>query len=67
MGAAKAAAGSFHLVNSGFIPDGRIIGVSLDDIDSDAFRTLAKQSMVDRRIAAPATATGQLSLPSWTM
>jgi glucose-6-phosphate 1-dehydrogenase len=33
--------GLFHLVNAGFIPGCRIIGVSLDDIDVEAFRTLA--------------------------
>ena len=34
--------GLFHLVASGFIPSCRIIGVSLDDIDADAFRKLAR-------------------------
>ena len=29
--------GLFHLYSAGFIPDCRIIGVSLDDIDTAAF------------------------------
>jgi glucose-6-phosphate 1-dehydrogenase len=33
--------GLLHLVSAGFIPDCRIIGVSLDDIDADAFRQIA--------------------------
>jgi glucose-6-phosphate 1-dehydrogenase len=32
--------GLFHLVNAGFIPGCRIIGVSLDDIDTEGFRSL---------------------------
>jgi len=39
--------GLFHLVNSGFIPQCRIIGVSLDDIDSAAFRLQARQALED--------------------
>ncbi|WP_338414800.1 hypothetical protein [uncultured Sphaerotilus sp.] len=31
--------GLFHLSSAGFIPGCRIIGVSLDDIDTDGFRT----------------------------
>ena len=37
--------GLFRLVQNGFIPACRIIGVSLDDIDADAFRTLVKGSL----------------------
>lgn len=37
--------GLFHLVNSGFIPQCRIIGVSLDEIDAQAFRVLARQAL----------------------
>jgi glucose-6-phosphate 1-dehydrogenase len=37
--------GLFHLTASGFIPKCRIIGVSLDDIDADAFRDLAHQAV----------------------
>ena len=33
--------GLFHLAAAGFIPKCRIIGVSLEDIDADAFRELA--------------------------
>ncbi len=37
--------GLFHLASVGFIPGCRIIGVSLDDIDVDAFRMLARASL----------------------
>ncbi len=39
--------GLYHLASSGFIPDCRIIGVSLDDIDADAFRRIARQAQDD--------------------
>ena len=34
--------GLYHLCSSGFIPACRIIGVSLDDIDADAFRAVTR-------------------------
>src|ERR1700730_3552392 len=34
--------GLFHLCSAGFIPSCRIIGVSLDDIDLDGFRAIAR-------------------------
>ena len=37
--------GLFHLSSSGFIPGVRIIGVSLDDLDVDGFRTLARAAL----------------------
>jgi len=37
--------GLFHLSSVGFIPGCRIIGVSLEDIDSEAFRKLARESL----------------------
>jgi glucose-6-phosphate 1-dehydrogenase len=37
--------GLFHLINAGFIPGCRIVGVSLDEIDADGFRTIARQSL----------------------
>jgi glucose-6-phosphate 1-dehydrogenase len=37
--------GLYHLSSSGFIPACRIIGVSLDDIDADAFRALARAAL----------------------
>jgi glucose-6-phosphate 1-dehydrogenase len=37
--------GLFHLSSVGFIPGCRIIGVSLDDIDTDGFRSFARQAM----------------------
>jgi glucose-6-phosphate 1-dehydrogenase len=37
--------GLFHLATAGFIPGCRIIGVSLDDIDADRFRVLAREAL----------------------
>ena len=37
--------GLFHLVSAGFIPGCRIIGVSLDDIDPDGFRAIARKAL----------------------
>ena len=34
--------GLLHLASAGFIPGCRIIGVSLDDLDADAFRKFAR-------------------------
>src|ERR1700732_5312708 len=39
--------GLFHLSSSGFIPGCRIIGVSLDDLDSDGFRKLARDALTE--------------------
>jgi glucose-6-phosphate 1-dehydrogenase len=37
--------GLYHLVSAGFIPGCRIVGVSLDAIDADAFRTAARSAV----------------------
>ena len=37
--------GLFHLSRAGFIPGCRIIGVSLDDLDADGFRELARKAL----------------------
>ncbi len=37
--------GLFHLSKAGFIPGCRIIGMSLEDLDVDAFRTIARQAL----------------------
>ena len=37
--------GLFHLATAGFIPACRIIGVSLDDLDADGFRAVARDSL----------------------
>jgi glucose-6-phosphate 1-dehydrogenase len=37
--------GLFHLSSAGFIPGCRIIGVSLDEIDPDAFRAFARDAV----------------------
>jgi len=39
--------GLFHLVSSGFIPGCRIIGVSLDDLDVEGFRRLAREALTE--------------------
>jgi glucose-6-phosphate 1-dehydrogenase len=37
--------GLYHLATAGFIPGCRIIGVSLDDLDAERFRMLARQAL----------------------
>jgi glucose-6-phosphate 1-dehydrogenase len=37
--------GLFHLASTGFIPDCRVIGVSLDEIDAAAFRVKARSAL----------------------
>jgi len=37
--------GLFHLTSSGFIPGCRIIAVSLDDLDTEGFRRLAREAL----------------------
>jgi len=37
--------GLFHLIQAGFIPGCRIVGVSLDDIDVDGFRAFARKAL----------------------
>jgi glucose-6-phosphate 1-dehydrogenase len=37
--------GLFHLAKAGFLPDWRVIGVSLDEIDADGFRSLAREAI----------------------
>ena len=37
--------GLFHLVSAGFIPNCRIIGVSLDDLDPDGFRAITRKAL----------------------
>ncbi len=52
--------GLFHLSSAGFIPGCRIIGVSLDDIDTDAFRKIARQALAEfstRKVDEPAWVT----------
>src|SRR5688572_7001396 len=39
--------GLFHLSSAGFIPQLRIVGVSLDALDADGFRTLARAALDD--------------------
>ena len=46
--------GLFHLTKAGFLPDCRVIGVSLDEIDADAFRSLARSAM-DQFFSRPVT------------
>jgi len=37
--------GLYHLATAGFIPGCRIVGVSLDDIDAEAFRRIARSAL----------------------
>lgn len=37
--------GMFHLVSAGFIPGCRIVGVSLDDLDADGFRSFVRAAL----------------------
>ena len=37
--------GLFHLASAGFIPGSRIIGLSLEDLDADSFRTMAREAL----------------------
>jgi glucose-6-phosphate 1-dehydrogenase len=39
--------GLFHLTSSGFIPGCRIIAVSLDELDTDGFRRLAREALTE--------------------
>jgi glucose-6-phosphate 1-dehydrogenase len=39
--------GLFHLSNAGFMPGCRIIGVSLDDLDADGFRKVAREALAE--------------------
>src|ERR1700677_4317196 len=39
--------GLFHLVSAGFIPAGRIIGVSLENLDSEGFREQARRAVAE--------------------
>jgi glucose-6-phosphate 1-dehydrogenase len=39
--------GLFYLTTAGFIPGCRIIGVSLDDIDTDGFRKIAREALTE--------------------
>jgi glucose-6-phosphate 1-dehydrogenase len=45
LGRRKLLPGLFHLTSTGFIPSCRIVGVSLDDFDADAFRGFARQAL----------------------
>jgi glucose-6-phosphate 1-dehydrogenase len=39
--------GLFHLASSGFIPGYRIVGVSLDEMDAEGFRQLARKALTE--------------------
>ena len=45
--------GLYHLAASGFIPNCRIVGVSLDDFDADEFRIFAKKAVETHRTHGP--------------
>jgi len=37
--------GLFHLISAGFIPGCRVIGVSLDDMDAEGFKKIAREAL----------------------
>jgi glucose-6-phosphate 1-dehydrogenase len=37
--------GLFHLINAGFIPGCRVIGVSLDELDAEGFKKVAREAL----------------------
>src|ERR1700754_882251 len=39
--------GIMHLLSSGLVPESRIIGVSLDDFDDEAFREFARKACTE--------------------
>jgi glucose-6-phosphate 1-dehydrogenase len=45
LAARKLLPGLFHLATAGFIPGCRVIGVSLDNLDVNGFRTLARRAL----------------------
>ena len=45
--------GLFHLCTTGFIPKCRIIGVSLDALDAEGFRAIAREAVFDRHDRKP--------------
>src|SRR5580692_8515061 len=47
LAARKLLPGLFHLATAGFIPGCRIIGVSLDNLDAEGFRKLARKALDD--------------------
>ncbi|MEM9729854.1 MAG: glucose-6-phosphate dehydrogenase, partial [Myxococcota bacterium] len=51
--------GLFHLGSSGFIPDYRIIGVSLDEIDVNAFRDVARAAVEEHQARGVSTEAWQ--------
>jgi glucose-6-phosphate 1-dehydrogenase len=45
LGRRKLLPGLFHLTSTGFIPNCRIVGVSLDELDADGFRAFARAAL----------------------
>ena len=57
--------GLLHLARAGFIPGCRIIGVSLDPLDAEAFRNFAREAVNSPRAKSPMT-IGPRSPATWT-
>jgi glucose-6-phosphate 1-dehydrogenase len=49
--------GLFHLTSAGFIPGCRIIGVSLDDMDVEGFRRIAREALDESSVRKVTDAT----------
>ncbi len=58
--------GLFHLVSAGFISKCRIIGVSLDAIDAEGFRALARDAIFEQHAHHPRRTLGRRSKRCWT-
>ncbi len=57
--------GLFHLATAGFMPGCRIIGVSLDELDAEGFRAIARKALDEfatRKFAEDAWINFALSL-----
>ena len=53
--------GLFHLAQAGLLPECRIVGTSLDDLDDDGFRAHARARSTSSRTTAFPTTTGTTS------
>ena len=58
--------GLYHLASAGFIPGCRIIGVSLDDIDSEVSATSRARRWMNTSSARSPIPTGRPSRAAWT-
>ena len=62
----KLVPGLFYLASSGFIPGCRIIAVSLDELNVDGFRAIAREALGQFSTRKVARSIGPPSPRSWT-